>query len=280
MSQLRGNGLEGKVAFITGAARGQGRSHALALAREGVDIVAVDIADQIPTVSYAMASREDLDETVALVEKEDRRCLPVVADVRDVHAMQGAVDRAVAEFGRIDIVLANAGILHMARKEQSLDEDAAAWADGVGVMLTGVYNTVRVTAPVLIEGGRGGAIVITSSTAGLNGMHDGSGGIAAYTASKHGVIGLMRGYAKLLGKHEIRVNTVHPMGVATPMVINPQFEEFYKGGAAVVETQPRLLPIQILDPSDVSDAIVWLVSDRARAVTGVTLPVDAGVTTP
>jgi SDR family mycofactocin-dependent oxidoreductase len=280
MSRLRGNGLEGKVAFITGAARGQGRSHALALAREGVDIVAVDIADQIATVPYAMASREDLDETVALVEKEDRRCLPVVADVRDVHAMQGAVDRAVAEFGRIDIVLANAGILHMASKEQTLDEDAAAWADGVGVMLTGVYNTVRVTAPVLVAGGRGGAIVITSSTAGLNGMHDGSGGIAAYTASKHGVIGLMRGYAKTLGKHDIRVNTVHPMGVATPMVINPQFEEFYKAGAGVVETQPRLLPIQILDPSDVSDAIVWLVSDRARAVTGITLPVDAGVTTP
>ncbi|MGY1743251.1 MULTISPECIES: mycofactocin-coupled SDR family oxidoreductase [unclassified Blastococcus] len=278
--QQGSGGLEGKVAFITGAARGQGRSHALALAREGADVVAVDIADQIPTVPYAMATREDLDETVALVEKEDRRCLPVVADVRDIHALQGAVDQAVAEFGRIDIVLANAGILHMARGDQSIDEDAAAWADGVGVMLTGVYNTLRVTTPVMIDGGRGGAIVITSSTAGLNGMHDGTGGIAAYTASKHGVIGLMRGYAKTLGKHDIRVNTVHPMGVATPMVINPQFEEFYKAGAGVVETQPRLLPIQILDPQDVSNAIVWLVSDRARAVTGVTLPVDAGVTAP
>lgn len=281
MSSAQGSGgLAGRVAFITGAARGQGRSHAVALAREGADIVAVDIADQIPTVPYAMATREDLDETVALVEKEDRRCLPVVADVRDIHALQGAVDRTVAEFGRIDIVLANAGILHIARGDQTLDEDAAAWADGVGVMLTGVYNTLRVTTPVMIEGGRGGAIVITSSTAGLSGMHDGTGGIAAYTASKHGVIGLMRGYAKTLGKHNIRVNTVHPMGVATPMVINPQFEEFYKAGAGVVETQPRLLPIQILEPQDISDAIVWLVSDRARAVTGVTLPVDAGVTAP
>jgi len=280
MDQLRSNGLEGKVAFITGAARGQGRSHALALAREGVDIVAVDIADQIPTVSYAMASREDLDETVALVEKEDRRCLPIVADVRDIHAMQRAADQAVAEFGRIDIVLANAGILITARGEQSIDEAAAAWDDGVGVMLTGVYNTVRVTAPVLVDGGAGGSIVITSSTAGLNGMHDGTGGMAAYTAAKHGVIGLMRGYAKLLGKHGIRVNTVHPMGVATPMVINPQFEEFYRGGEAMLETQPRLLPIQILDPNDISNAILWLVSDAARAVTGITLPVDAGVTTP
>jgi SDR family mycofactocin-dependent oxidoreductase len=283
MSSLQGSrGLDGRVAFITGGARGQGRSHAQALAREGADIVIVDIADQIESVSYALATREDLDETVALVEKEDRRCLAVVADVRDIHAMQGAVDQTMAEFGRIDIVLANAGILHMSKRgaPQSLDEAATDWADGVGVMLTGVYNTLRVTTPPMIEAGRGGAIVITSSTAGLNGMHDGTGGIAAYTASKHGVIGLMRGYAKLLGRHNIRVNTVHPMGVATPMVINPQFEEFYQGGKAMLETQPRLLPIQILEPGDISDAVLWLVSDGARAVTGVTLPVDAGVTTP
>src|SRR5207253_10532720 len=127
-----------------------------------------------------------------------------------------------------------------------------------------------------------GSIVITSSTAGLNGMHDGTGGLAGYTASKHGVIGLMRGYAKLLGPHGIRVNTVHPMGVATPMVINPEFDALYQAGRGekVMETSPRLLPIQILDPVDISNAIVWLVSDAARAVTGVTLPVDAGVTTP
>ncbi|MGY1770712.1 mycofactocin-coupled SDR family oxidoreductase [Blastococcus sp. SYSU D00813] len=275
-----GGGLEGRVAFITGAARGQGRSHALALARAGADVVALDIAAQIPTVAYAMATREDLDETAALVEKEDRRCLPIVADVRDIHAMQRAVEQTMAGFGRIDIVLANAGILITARGEQTLAQEEASWADGIGVMLTGVYNTLRVTAPPMVEGGRGGSIVITSSTAGLNGMHDGTGGMAAYTAAKHGVVGLMRGYAKTLGKHDIRVNTVHPMGVATPMVINPQFEEFYRGGEAMLETQPRLLPIQILDPDDISNAILWLVSDGARAVTGVTLPVDAGVTTP
>jgi SDR family mycofactocin-dependent oxidoreductase len=280
MGQQESGSLRGKVAFITGAARGQGRSHALALAREGADIVAVDIADQIASVSYAMATREDLDETVALVEQEDRRCLPIVADVRDIHAMQRAVDQTVAEFGRIDIVLANAGILITARGEQTLEQEETSWADGIGVMLTGVYNTLRVTTPVMVEGGHGGSVVITSSTAGLNGMHDGSGGMAAYTAAKHGVIGLMRGYAKTLGRHNIRVNTVHPMGVATPMVINPQFEEFYRGGEAMLETQPRLLPIQILDPNDISNAILWLVSDGARAVTGVTLPVDAGVTTP
>jgi SDR family mycofactocin-dependent oxidoreductase len=280
MGQQESGSLRGKVAFITGAARGQGRSHALALAREGADIVAVDIADQIASVTYAMATREDLDETVALVEQEDRRCLPIVADVRDIHAMQRAVDQTVAEFGRIDIVLANAGILITARGEQTLEQEETSWADGIGVMLTGVYNTLRVTTPVMVEGGHGGSVVITSSTAGLNGMHDGSGGMAAYTAAKHGVIGLMRGYAKTLGRHNIRVNTVHPMGVATPMVINPQFEEFYRGGEAMLETQPRLLPIQILDPNDISNAILWLVSDGARAVTGVTLPVDAGVTTP
>lgn len=272
--------LEGKVAFITGAARGQGRSHALTLAREGADIVALDIADQIPTVAYAMATREDLDETVALVEKEDRRCLPIVADVRDIAAMRAAVEQTMAEFGRIDIVLANAGILLPVHGEQSIDDDAATWADGIAVMLTGVFNTIRVTTQPMIDGGAGGSIVITSSTAGLHGMHDGTGGMAAYTAAKHGVVGLMRGYAKTLGKHDIRVNTVHPMGVATPMVINPVFEEFYRGGEAMLETQPRLLPIQILNPEDVSNAILWLVSDGARAVTGVTLPVDAGVTTP
>jgi SDR family mycofactocin-dependent oxidoreductase len=281
MSSTQGRGrLEGKVAFITGAARGQGRSHALTLAREGADIVALDIADQIPTVPYAMSTREDLDETAALVEKEDRRCLPIVADVRDIAAMQAAVEQTMAEFGRIDIVLANAGILLPVQGEQSLEQDAATWADGIGVMLTGVYNTVRVTSQPMIDGGAGGSIVITSSTAGLHGMHDGTGGMAAYTAAKHGVVGLMRGYAKTLGQHNIRVNTVHPMGVATPMVINPVFEEFYRGGEAMLTTQPRLLPIQILNPEDVSNAILWLVSDAARAVTGITLPVDAGVTTP
>jgi SDR family mycofactocin-dependent oxidoreductase len=266
------------VAFITGAARGQGRSHAVTLAREGADIVALDIAGQIPSVRYRMSTPEDLSETVRLVEAEDRRCLPVIADVRDIHAVDRAVQTAMAEFGRIDIVLANAGVLHIPDSDETLDASAQNWADAVGVMMTGVYNVLRVVSQPMIDQGTGGSIVITSSTAGLTGMHDGSGGTAGYCAAKHGVVGLMRGYAKLLGPHGIRVNTVHPMGVATPMVQNPEFEEFYARNAATVEAGTRRLPIAILEPADVSNAILWLVGDGARAVTGISVPVDAGVT--
>jgi SDR family mycofactocin-dependent oxidoreductase len=272
--------LSGKVALITGAARGQGRSHALTLAREGADIVALDIAAQIPSVPYPMASPDDLAETVKLVENEDRRCLPVTADVRDIHAMDQAVKDTIAEFGRLDIVLANAGVLHISGGEESLDEAELRWGDALGVMLTGVYNTIRVAVKPMIDQGDGGSIVITSSTAGLSGMHNGSGGIAAYCAAKHGVVGLMRGYAKILGRHNIRVNTVHPMGVATPMIVNDQFQAYHADNTEVLEISPRLLPISLLEPQDVSNAILWLVSDDARAVTGVTLPVDSGVTTP
>jgi SDR family mycofactocin-dependent oxidoreductase len=271
---------QGKVAFITGAARGQGRSHAVALAREGADIAAIDIADQIESVPYAMATPADLEETARLVKQAGHRCLPIVADVRDIHAMDAAVKETIAELGRIDIVLANAGVLHFSQGGETLDESADRWADAVGVMLTGVYNTIRVVAQPMIEQGAGGSIVITSSTAGLSGMHDGTGGIAAYCASKHGVVGLMRGYAKLLGRHNIRVNTVHPMGVATPMVVNEQFQRFHSDHSDVVEISPRLLPISVLEPQDVTDAVLWLVSDEARAITGIALPVDAGVTCP
>jgi SDR family mycofactocin-dependent oxidoreductase len=272
--------LEGKVALVTGAGRGQGRSHGVTLAREGAAIAAVDIAQQIASVPYPMASPEDLDETVKMVEDVGGRCLPVVADVRDIHAMDRAVKETLAEFGRLDIVLANAGVLHISGGGETLDESAERWTDAVGVMLTGVYNTVRVVQQPMIDQGRGGSIVITSSTAGLSGMHDGSGGIAAYCASKHGVVGLMRGYAKLLGRHNIRVNTVHPMGVATPMIVNEEFQKFHSDHADVLEVSPRLLPITLLEPADVSAAILWLVSDEARAVTGIALPVDCGVTCP
>ena len=272
--------VQGRVALITGAARGQGRSHAVRLAAEGANIVALDIADQISTVSYPMSRREDLDETVRLVEEAGGKCLSVVADVRDIHALDGAVRDTFAQYGRLDIVLANAGILHISGAGESLGESANRWTDALGVMLTGVYNTIRVVQQPMIDQGSGGSIVITSSTAGLSGMHDGTGGIAAYCAAKHGVVGLMRGYAKLLGPHNIRVNTVHPMGVATPMVINEEFQRYHADHADVLEISPRLLPITLLEPKDVSDAILWLVSDEARAVTGVTLPVDCGVTCP
>ncbi len=275
--------LEGKVAFITGAARGQGRSHAVKLAQEGADIAAVDIAGQISTVPYPMATPADLEETAAMVEGAGARCLAIVADVRDIHAMDLAVKETFSTLGRLDIVVANAGILPFGdgpRGAESLEESSERWTDAVGVMMTGVYNTLRVVQQPLIDQGEGGSIVITSSTAGLSGMHDGSGGSAGYCAAKHGVVGLMRGYAKVLGVHGIRVNTVHPMGVATPMIVNEQFQAFHADNTEVLEVSPRRLPIVLLDPMDVTNAILWLVSDEARAVTGVTLPVDAGVTCP
>jgi SDR family mycofactocin-dependent oxidoreductase len=272
--------VEGKVAFITGAARGQGRSHAVRLASEGADIIAVDLAAQIATVPYPMSTPDDLAETARQVEEQGRRCRSFIADVRDIQALAAAADEGAAELGGIDIVIANAGILAFALSAEDLDQAAASFGDAIGVMLTGVFNTVRVTQQRLIDQGRGGSIVIISSTAGLIGSPGETGGIAGYTAAKHGVVGLMRGYAKLLGPHSIRVNTIHPTAVATPMIVNEAFSALYAKSEAMSELTPRALPVNMIEPSDVSDAIAWLVSDEAKFVTGVTLPVDAGVTCP
>ncbi|MGH3493255.1 MAG: mycofactocin-coupled SDR family oxidoreductase [Sciscionella sp.] len=262
--------LAGKVAFITGAARGQGRSHALRLAAEGADVIAVDLCAQIESVPYALSTPEDLRETAETIEALDRRVHAVVADVRDAAAVRAAVAEGVAALGRIDVVLANAGIAPM-----SLHDHEDAWRDVIDVNLTGVQNTLAATAPVLVAQGDGGAMVLTSSTMGLAGVGTEAPGALAYTASKHGVVGLMRAYANQLAPHSIRVNTVHPTGVGTAMVINPAMQEYLEaigtrtgGGNA--------LPVPMIEPIDVSNAIAWLVSDAARYVTGITLPVDAG----
>jgi SDR family mycofactocin-dependent oxidoreductase len=265
--------LDGKVAFITGAARGQGRSHAIRLAQEGADIIAVDLCEQIATVAYPMATPEDLAATVKEVEALDRRIVASQADVRDRAGLQAAFDAGVAELGRIDIVLANAGIAPMAIGAA----DPQQFLDVVDVNLTGVWNSVEVAKQALIDGGRGGAIVLTSSTAGLRGIAGDSPGGIGYTAAKHGVVGLMRSYANTLAPHSIRVNTVHPTGVNTPMVVNAQMEEFLASGA-MEGALTNALPVEMLEAIDISNAILWLVSDAARYVTGVTLPVDAGFT--
>ena len=264
--------LEGKVAFITGAARGQGRSHAVRLAQEGADIIAVDIADQIASVPYPMATPDDLAETVRQVEALDRRIVTRQADVRDRSALQTAFDAGVAELGPVDIVLANAGIAPM-----SMHPTAAEWADVVATNLTGVYHTVEITKGTLIERG-GGAIVLTSSTAGLNGIGGDTPGGLGYTAAKHGVVGLMRSYANYLAPHNIRVNTVHPTGVRTPMVVNDVMQEFIQSDPAMGNALANALPVDMVEAVDISNAIVFLVSDDGRYVTGVTLPVDAGFT--
>lgn len=266
--------LDGKVAFITGAGRGQGRSHAVVLAEHGADVIAVDICADIPTVPYPMASAEDLAETARLVEATGRRCVTAIADVRDITALHKALDHGLAELGGVDIVLANAGVLHSRPNETTLEQAAANWADAVGVMLTGVFNTLKVVQQPLIEQGRGGSIVITGSTAGLKGMTDGSGGMSGYNAAKHGLVGLAKGWARLLGQHRIRVNVVHPTAVDTYMINNPHSP---MADASRIGQITRVLPIDRLQPADVSAAILWLVSDAAHAVTGVALPIDAGM---
>lgn len=265
--------LDGKVAFITGAARGQGRSHAIRLAQEGAEIIALDICKQVETVAYPMATPEDLAETVKQVEALDRRILAREADVRDSEAVKSVLDEGVAELGRVDIVLANAGIAPL-----SMNPRPEEWQDVVDINLTGVYNTVQAAVPTMIEQGDGGAIVITSSTAGLNGIGGNTPGGLGYTASKHGVVGLMRSYANYLAPHSIRVNTVHPTGVNTPMVVNDAMQEFISQDPALSNAMANALPVEMLEAVDISNAILWLVSDDARYVTGITVPVDAGFT--
>lgn len=267
--------LEGKVAFITGAARGQGRAHAVGLAQEGADIVAVDICAPIATVPYPLASPDDMAETAKLVEDLGRRILPIEADVRDLAAMRAAAQRAKAELARLDIVVANAGILNNIGERA---DDDQAFYDAVDVMLTGVWHTIRATTPIMIEQGSGGAIVITSSTAGLKGLclEGGEAGSAGYGAAKHAVVGLMRLYANVLAPHRIRVTTVHPTGVNSPMVANEAFGRFAAEHPELGEYLRNPLPVKLIEPEDVTKAVVWLVSDDARYVTGSGIAVDAG----
>jgi (+)-trans-carveol dehydrogenase len=271
--------VEGKVAFITGAARGQGRSHAVRLAEEGADIIAVDICAQIGSVPYEMATPADLAETVREVEALDRRIVAAEADVRDYAALKAALDDGVAQLGGLDIVSANAGIASFA---PAADLEEATWQDMIDVNLTGVWHAAKAAIPHLIAGGRGGSIVLTSSTAGLVALPN----MAHYVAAKHGVVGLMRTLALELAPHSIRVNSVHPTGVNTPMVQNePTMRVFLPGvenptAEQYAEAMGALnaLPIPWVEPRDVSNAVLFLASDEARYITGVTLPVDAGST--
>ena len=268
--------LEGRVAFITGVARGQGRSHAVRLASEGADIIGVDICADIDANGYPMASRQELDETVALVEAAGGKMVGTVADVRDFSALKSALDSGVDHFGRLDIVLANAGIAPTAFREVSIEEDLEMWTAVIDVNLVGSFHTAKAAIPHLIAGGRGGAIVFTSSTAGLKGFGGSQGGGLGYAASKHGIVGLMRTLANALAPQNIRVNTVHPTAVNTMMATNPAmtaFLEAYPDGGPHLQNP---MPVSLLEPEDISAAISYLVSDQAKYVTGVTFPVDAG----
>lgn len=268
--------MEGKVVFITGAARGQGRSHAVRLASEGADIIGVDICADIPSNGYPMATEDELGETGALVAGEGRRMIGKVADVRDFHQVQAALDAGVAELGRLDAVCANAGIAPMAFEQPPIEQELAQWEAVIGVNLSGAFNTARAALPHLIAGGRGGSIIFTSSTAGLRGFGGALGSGLGYAASKHGIVGLMRALANALAQYSIRVNTVHPTAVRTMMATNPGMTEWLEKNPGAGPHLQNPMPVEMLEPGDISDAIAFLASDEAKYVTGVTMPVDAG----
>jgi SDR family mycofactocin-dependent oxidoreductase len=262
--------LQGKVALISGAARGQGRAHAVRFAQEGADIIAFDICQQVATAPYPLASLEDLKETQRLVEGLGRRIIATEADVRDGAAIRALVAEGVSAYGRLDIVCANAGFVGCVTNTWSITEDQ--WNDLIGVNLTGVWKTVSAAIPAMIDAGNGGSIVITSSAAGIKGMVN----LAHYVTAKHGLVGLMRTLANELAPHSIRVNTIHPSGVRTMMLDNDHLRDFLTAHPEWVANLSNPMPVDMLEPEDVSNALVWLASDEARYVTGVRMPVDAG----
>jgi SDR family mycofactocin-dependent oxidoreductase len=270
--------VEGKVAFITGAARGQGRSHAVKLASEGANIIATDLCAPVASAPYEMASPQDLDETVRLVEEAGGKILARVADVRDLDAMTAAVNEGVEAFGRLDIILANAGVCTYGELSTM---DVAQWQEMIDIDLTGVWMTVRAGVQHMIEAGNGGSIVLTSSTAGLRNLNQ----IGHYVAAKHGVTGLAKALANELAPHNIRVNSIHPSNCRTPMMTNtgvrkmfrpdldnPTLEDALEGYGTI-----HLLDTPWVEPEDVSAAILYLVSDDGRFVTGTQFAVDAGM---
>lgn len=268
--------LDGKTALITGGARGQGRAHALVSAREGADVILVDIADQISTVPYAMAREDDLAETVKQVEALDRRAISIVADVRDQAQLDAAVASGIAEFGKIDILIANAGIWTQAPFWELTDES---WDDMIGVNLTGVWKSAKAIAPHMIERGTG-SIVITSS---VNGLEPGPN-YAHYVSAKHGVIGLMKNIALELAPYGIRCNSINPGAIKTPMTDHQGAWDMFAGHEGGTEADMleggysfhALKGKTFLPPEVIANTALYLNSDLAAAVTGVTIPVDAG----
>ncbi|MEV0494675.1 mycofactocin-coupled SDR family oxidoreductase [Streptomyces atratus] len=266
-----------KVALVTGAAKGMGRSHCLRLAEEGADIIALDFCKQKDDVKYPMGTADDLAETAELVKKQGRRVLTSHADIRDLEALQGLVAEAVDTLGGLDIVVANAGISTVGH---AWELSAEQWQAVVDTNLTGTWNTIKATVPQLIEQGRGGSVVLVSSVAGLRGFP----GMGHYSATKHGIIGLMQTLSQELGPHNIRVNTVNPGLINTDMSMNPTlFKQFMPDNPnpseediAAIYKHLTVLDIAWLEPVDVSNAVLWLASEEARYITGISVPVDGG----
>ncbi len=269
--------FDGKVVLITGAARGQGRSHAVAFAREGADVIALDICENIATVDYDLATPEDLEETERLVQGTGRRIVALKADVRDLGQLQRAVAQGLQQLGHLDIVCANAGIISLAK---AWELTPTQWQDVIDVNQTGVWNTIKATVPHMIEADNGGSIIITASLAGMQGQRN----AIAYIASKHAIIGMMKSLANELAPYSIRVNSVNPTNVATPMLLNegvyrrfrPDLENPTEADVTEGFSTLNLMPVPYVQSSDVSDAVLFLCSEAARFLTGVSLPVDAG----
>jgi SDR family mycofactocin-dependent oxidoreductase len=263
--------LDGKVAVISGVARGQGRSHAVTLAREGATIVGFDICEKLNYPLTPGATEEQLQETLRLVEEQDQRCLVQKADARDLGALTALADRAMDEFGHIDILVVNHGIWSVSPNSWVLEEDD--WQESIDVLLTGAWKVCRAFIPKIIEGERGGSVVLTSSA---NGVTPQPGAIA-YCAAKGGVIMMMRVLAKELGPHSVRVNTVNPGGIATPMLLDGgTVERALELHPDYIGNNRMSLPEEWLPPESISNAVLWLVSDEAKFVTGTSIPVDAG----
>ncbi len=269
--------FDGKVVLVTGVARGQGRSHAVRFAEEGASILGMDVAAPIGTPHYPPSTPDDLAETEKLIEKTGARCIIRQGDVRDQEAINKLVEDGLAEFGRIDILIPNAGIVTLGPVWE-LTEDQ--WQEMVDINLTGVWRTLRAGIPALIDGGRGGSIVMTGSIAGIIGMP----GLAHYAATKHGVNALVKSLANELAPYNIRVNSVNPTNVKTPMIINPGTYQTFRPdvpGATLEDAIPAFKSYNILDtpyiePNDVSDSVLFLASEQAKWITGAMLPVDTG----
>jgi (+)-trans-carveol dehydrogenase len=270
--------VAGKIAFITGAARGQGREHAIRLAEEGADIIAVDVCDDIDTVGYPGATEADLADTARLVEKSGRRIVTAKADVRDLDSLRAALEHGVAEFGAIDIVVANAGISGSPAPAAQIER--AAWQTMLDINVTGVWHTVKASLPHMTNGG--GSIILISSMLGLRG----GGYMAHYASAKHAVVGLMNSLANELAPQWIRVNSIHPGNVLTPMIDNesfrrtlrPDLENPTMDDAAAIIGHFHMLPKPVIEARAVSNAVLFLASDEAQYITGAALPVDAGAT--
>ncbi|MFJ9088947.1 mycofactocin-coupled SDR family oxidoreductase [Streptomyces sp. NPDC102384] len=264
-----GRRFEGQVVFITGAARGQGRAEAVRFAAEGADIIALDICADLPTTAYPGATEEDLAQTARMVEKLGRQVRTHKADVRDYPALKAALDESVRDLGRLDVVVANAG---MTTQASAWEIDLESWEATIGINLTGAFHTAKVAVPLMLDQGTGGSIVFISSVAGLRGLPL----LADYVAAKHGVTGLAKTLANELGPHRIRVNSVHPHGVNTDLVpgirtrleVDAELSAFFQG----------TLPDGVSEAEDIAAAVAWIASHEARHVTGIQLPVDLGRT--